>query len=93
MDRPLAKTAEVIADRAKTLRPRRVLETAAGTGVVTEALARILPPEVFADASPLFDDMGEHALGEMRALAQHAETHPPVHVPIDAWVMPERTSR
>ena len=48
-------------------------------------LERILPPEVFADASPLFDDMGERALGEMRALAQHAETHPPVHVPIDAW--------
>ena len=48
-------------------------------------LERILPPEVFADTSPLFDDMGERGLGELRALAQHAETHPPVHVPIDAW--------
>jgi hypothetical protein len=31
-----APYAEVTADRAKALRPRRVLETAAGTGVVTD---------------------------------------------------------
>jgi ubiquinone/menaquinone biosynthesis C-methylase UbiE len=41
-----APYAEVVADRAKPLLPRRVLETAAGTGVVTEALARILPINV-----------------------------------------------
>jgi len=32
-----------IAARAAALRPRRILETAAGTGIVTEALARALP--------------------------------------------------
>ena len=39
-----APYAEVVADRARGLRPRRVLETAAGTGVVTEALSRSLHP-------------------------------------------------
>src|SRR5262249_54960418 len=40
-----APYAEVVADHAKALLPRRVLETAAGTGVATEALARLLPPD------------------------------------------------
>lgn len=35
--------AEALAARAARLQPKRVLETAAGTGVVTEALARALP--------------------------------------------------
>lgn len=35
--------AEVVADRAKALSPSRILETAAGTGIVTEALHRALP--------------------------------------------------
>jgi len=35
--------AEVLAQRAADFRPRRILETAAGTGVVTAALARALP--------------------------------------------------
>jgi SAM-dependent methyltransferase len=48
-----APYAEVVADRVKGLRPRRVLETAAGTGVVTEALARILPPEATITATDL----------------------------------------
>jgi ubiquinone/menaquinone biosynthesis C-methylase UbiE len=41
-----APYAEVVADRAKVLLPRRVLETAAGTGVVTEVLARIPPTDL-----------------------------------------------
>jgi len=48
-------------------------------------LERILPPDVFAEASPLFDEMGERSLTDLRVLAQHAESHPPVHVPLDAW--------
>ena len=32
-----------LAERAAALRPERILETAAGTGIVTEALARALP--------------------------------------------------
>jgi len=35
--------AELLAERAQQFAPRAVLETAAGTGVVTEALARALP--------------------------------------------------
>jgi ubiquinone/menaquinone biosynthesis C-methylase UbiE len=35
--------AEVLASRAAQFRPRSILETAAGTGVVTDALARALP--------------------------------------------------
>jgi ubiquinone/menaquinone biosynthesis C-methylase UbiE len=35
--------AEDLARRAQALRPRRILETAAGTGIVTAALARALP--------------------------------------------------
>jgi ubiquinone/menaquinone biosynthesis C-methylase UbiE len=41
-----APYAEVVADRANGLSPRRVLETAAGTGVVTEVLSRTLPSDV-----------------------------------------------
>jgi len=35
--------AKLAADRARALRPRRILETAAGTGIVTEALHQALP--------------------------------------------------
>ena len=35
--------AELVAERAAQLEPRRILETAAGTGVVTEAMQRALP--------------------------------------------------
>src|SRR5690349_8452340 len=35
--------AEELAARAKALQPKRILETAAGTGVVTAALAQALP--------------------------------------------------
>jgi SAM-dependent methyltransferase len=54
-----APYADVVADRAKGLFPRRVLETAAGTGVVTEALARILPSEVSITATDLNEPMIE----------------------------------
>ena len=54
-----APYAEVVADRVKALLPRRVLETAAGTGVVTEALARILPTHVTITATDLNEPMIE----------------------------------
>src|SRR5262245_3544992 len=54
-----APYAEVVADRAKALLPRRVLETAAGTGVVTEALARLLPRDVTITATDLNEPMIE----------------------------------
>jgi SAM-dependent methyltransferase len=48
-----APYAELVAGRAKSLSPQRVLETAAGTGVVTEALARTLPPGVAITATDI----------------------------------------
>ena len=38
-----APYAELVARKAALLAPSRILETAAGTGVVTEALRRALP--------------------------------------------------
>jgi ubiquinone/menaquinone biosynthesis C-methylase UbiE len=38
-----APWAELVAERASRLRPARVLETAAGTGIVTRALSRAVP--------------------------------------------------
>jgi SAM-dependent methyltransferase len=54
-----ASYAEVVADRAKGLLPRRILETAAGTGVVTEAMARIMPSGVAITATDLHQAMIE----------------------------------
>ena len=48
-----APYAEIVANRAKALLPRRVLETAAGSGIVTEALARTLPTDVTITATDL----------------------------------------
>lgn len=59
-----APYAEVVADRVKELAPGRVLETAAGTGVVTEALARKLPSGAAITATDLNRAMIE--LGKAR---------------------------
>jgi len=48
-----APYADVVAERARELRPRRLLETAAGTGVLTEALARTLPSDAEITATDL----------------------------------------
>ncbi|MDM0073201.1 methyltransferase domain-containing protein [Variovorax sp. J2P1-59] len=53
--------AEDLAKRAATLRPSRVLETAAGTGVVTRALARALPAPVELLATDLNQPMLDRA--------------------------------
>jgi SAM-dependent methyltransferase len=54
-----APYADVVADRARALLPHRVLETAAGTGVLTEALASKLPTEVTITATDLSEPMIE----------------------------------
>jgi SAM-dependent methyltransferase len=56
-----APYAVVVAERVRELSPRRVLETAAGTGIVTEALARTLPPQVTITATDLNQAMIERA--------------------------------
>jgi ubiquinone/menaquinone biosynthesis C-methylase UbiE len=56
-----ATYAEDLARRTAALAPARVLETAAGTGVVTRALARTLPPEVEITATDLNQAMLDFA--------------------------------
>ena len=51
--------AELVAERAKDLRPSRILETAAGTGVVTETLHRAFP-----DAEIIATDLNQPMLDE-----------------------------
>src|SRR5262245_15205258 len=48
-----APYAAVVADQAKALDPQRVLETAAGTGIATEALAHVLAADVAITATDL----------------------------------------
>jgi ubiquinone/menaquinone biosynthesis C-methylase UbiE len=50
-----------IADRVARLRPSRVLEIAAGTGVVTRHLARVLPASTSIVATDLNQPMIDHA--------------------------------
>jgi SAM-dependent methyltransferase len=57
-----------LAERVLALAPARVLETAAGTGVVTRRLAAVLPPDAAIVATDLNAPMLEHAraLGTVR---------------------------
>ena len=59
-----APYARILAGRAKDLAPSRVLETAAGTGIVTEELVRALPPDVTITATDLNQPMIDHALAK-----------------------------
>jgi ubiquinone/menaquinone biosynthesis C-methylase UbiE len=58
--------AEELARRASTLRPKRILETAAGTGIVTDAMHRALP-EAEVVATDLNPAMLEVAAGRVRS--------------------------
>jgi ubiquinone/menaquinone biosynthesis C-methylase UbiE len=62
-----ADYAEDFARRATALAPAHVLETAAGTGVVTRALARMLPPEVEITATDLNQTMVDFAAAQPSA--------------------------
>lgn len=63
-----APYAKDISDRVRRIPARRVLEVAAGTGVVTRALAAALPPDVAIVATDLNQAMVDHAraLGSSR---------------------------
>ena len=50
-----------LARRAAALAPARVLETAAGTGVVTRAMAHALPADIVLIATDLNQPMLDHA--------------------------------
>src|SRR5215212_5592777 len=56
-----APYAEDLASRLTDLRQGRILETAAGTGIVTRALVSVLPGGVSIDATDLSQPMLDHA--------------------------------
>ena len=56
-----APYAGYLADRVKAHKPRSVLETAAGTGILSQALAQTLPAEVAITATDLNQPMIDHA--------------------------------
>jgi SAM-dependent methyltransferase len=69
-----------LAERAAILRPRRILETAAGTGIVTKALAGALP-EAEIVATDLNPDM-------LRVAARKLDTPRVTFAPADAQALP-----
>ncbi len=56
-----APYADDLASRLASIRNGRVLETAAGTGIVTRALASVLPEHVLIEATDLNQPMLDHA--------------------------------
>lgn len=49
------------------------------------ALERLLPEQVFGEAAPFLDEMGERAIDELPRLEKVAEANPPRHIPYDPW--------
>jgi len=62
-----APHARLLAERVSALAPRRVLETAAGTGIVTRELVRILPSGVAITATDLNEPMIALAQANIRS--------------------------
>ena len=60
-----APYADDLASRLADLRSGRVLETAAGTGVVTRTLASVLPETIAIDATDLNQSMLDHASSQL----------------------------
>ena len=67
--------AKVVAERAALLRPDRILETAAGTGIVTRALHRAIPQAqiVVTDVNRVMLDLAAQRLGSDRVSFQPAD--------------------
>jgi ubiquinone/menaquinone biosynthesis C-methylase UbiE len=71
-----APYAQLVAKRVKNLRPRTILELAAGTGVVTQAMAQILPEVVTITATDLNQpmiDIARSRPGTSRVLWRQAD--------------------
>jgi SAM-dependent methyltransferase len=72
-----------LARRVAALNPSRVLETAAGTGAVTRALARTLPPEVELIATDLNPPMLERAKTRGTARSVQCRVADALQLPFD----------
>lgn len=59
--------AQDLAERVVRFAPQRLLETAAGTGIVTRAMARALPATVSITATDLNQAMVDHAAAQTKA--------------------------
>ncbi len=57
-----------LTDRLSELAPRRILETAAGTGIVSRAMARRLPGDCAILATDLNQPMLDHAVSQTKAM-------------------------
>jgi ubiquinone/menaquinone biosynthesis C-methylase UbiE len=77
-----APYAALVAERAKALAPRRILETAAGTGVVTEALHRAIPDAQIV-ATDLNPPMLEQAAARVSAPNVHFQQADALELPFD----------
>lgn len=75
--------AQDIASRAVLLAPREVLETAAGTGAVTRALARALPADVSLTATDLNPPMIERAQRTGTSRLVHWQAADAMQLPFD----------
>lgn len=75
--------AEEAARRVKALSPKRVLETAAGTGILTEKLAELLPDAeiVATDLNPGMLDVAQRRCGSGKVTSQAADAQ---DLPFDA---------
>jgi ubiquinone/menaquinone biosynthesis C-methylase UbiE len=75
-----APYAELVAERAKAWQPRRILETAAGTGVLTGALHRALPGSeiVATDLNQPMLDEAARRIGSEKVRFQQADA---LHLP------------
>jgi ubiquinone/menaquinone biosynthesis C-methylase UbiE len=67
--------AKIVAERCTLLQPDRILETAAGTGIVTRAVHRAIPQAqiVATDINPAMLEFATHALHSEHVSFQHAD--------------------
>ena len=67
--------ADELAERARALQPKRILETAAGTGVVTQALHEALPEAeiVATDLNPPMLEVAQRRIGSDKVRFQQAD--------------------
>jgi acyl-CoA dehydrogenase len=63
----------------------RLTNTFEADPALRDAVERLLPPDVHGRLLPAWRGLGEAAAGPLAKLARQAESHPPRHVPYDAW--------